>query len=79
MSIHFQQKEVWVSTHAVKQARKSHIIYPDMVYATINGGTIKRFGKNCIKFFKKYKRGTVICVGEELSHAIIIKTVEWGN
>jgi len=77
--LYFQDKKVWISVHAIKRARKRNIIYPDMVYGTINGGKVKRFGKNMIKFLKKYKRGTVICVGEIVSSSIIIKTIEWGN
>ena len=76
---YFQGRKVWISVHAVKRARQREIIYPDMVYATINGGRIKRFGKNMIKFIKRYKRGTVICVGEIVGDSVIIKTVEWGN
>ncbi len=79
MLLWFQQKPVWVKTHAIKRARQRNIIFPDMVYATISGGKVIRFGKNYLKFIRRYKRGTVICVGEDVGHAIIIKTVEWGN
>ena len=79
MSIFFQNRPVWIKVHTIKQARRRDIIFPDMVYATILGGKVQRFGKNYLKFRKKYKRGTVICVGEDVGHAIIIKTVEWGN
>lgn len=79
MSIFFQNKQVWVKTHAIKRARERDIIFPDMVYATILGGKVTRFGKNYFRFTKRYKQGTVICIGEDLGHAIIIKTVEWGN
>ena len=76
--IYFQEKKVWLSTHAIKRARVREI-YPDMIYATIKGGKIKRFGKNMLKFMKRYKRGTVICVGEVVGQSIVIKTIEWGN
>ena len=79
MELWFQQKPVWVKTHAIKRARERDIVFPDMVYATILGGKVKRFGKNYIKFMKRYKRGMLICVGEDVGHSIIIKTVEWGN
>lgn len=79
MSLIFQHKQVWVTTHAIKRARERDIIYPDMVYATILGGKVTRFGKNLLKFQKRYKHGSVMCIGEDIGHAIIIKTVEWGN
>lgn len=70
---------MWIKAHAIKRARERDIIFPDMVYATILGGRLTHFGKNYLKFSKEYKQGRVICVGEDLGHAIIIKTVEWGN
>lgn len=79
MELWFQQKPVWVKTPAIKRARERDIVFPDMVYATILGGKVKRFGKNYIKFMKRYKRGMLICVGEDVGQNIIIKTVEWGN
>ncbi len=75
----FQNKAVWITAHMIKRARERHIIFPDMVYATILGGKLERFGKNQLKFVKKYKKCSVICVGEDLGHSIVIKTVEWGN
>ena len=40
----------------------------------------KRFGKNGVKFIgKRSKKGSVICIGEDLGYAIIIKTIERGN
>ncbi len=75
----FQQKEVWITVHAIKRARERNIIFPGMVYATILGGKLYRFGKNQLKFVKEYKRGSVVCIGEDLGPSIVIKTVEWGN
>ena len=71
-------KEVLIKTHAVKRARQRNI-FPSMVYATLNGGEIKRFGKNLLKISKRYKKGKVICIGEDIGSYIIIKTIEWGN
>jgi len=34
-------------------------ITPDMIEATLKGGSIKRFGKNNIKFFKKCQKPPV--------------------
>jgi len=47
-----------------------------MIEATIKGGTIKRFGKNNVKFIKKYKHFQVICVDEIIGHRIKIVTIE---
>ena len=71
-------KEVFIKTHAVIRARQ-RCIYPSMVYATLNGGEIKRFGKNLLKISKRYKKGKVVCIGEDIGSFIIIKTIEWGN
>lgn len=71
-------KEIWIKPHAIKRARQRKID-PRMIEATIKGGNIKEFGKHYIKFSKRYKRGTVICLGEDLGQNIIIKTIEWGN
>ena len=79
MSIQFQQKQVWISAHAIKRARERDIIFPDMVHATILGGKVERFGKNFLRFCKKYKHGVVICIGEDVGDSIIIKTIEWGR
>lgn len=50
-----------------------------MINATVKGGEIKRFGKNYIKFVKRYKKGDLICVGEVKEIGKIkIFTVEWG-
>lgn len=77
MSIQYHHKPVWVSAHAIKRARERDIVYPDMVYATIRGGRVERFGKNLMRFCKSYKRGTVVCIGEDVGASIVIKTVEW--
>ena len=69
---------IWLTNHALKRAKYKGI-YFDMIYATIRGGKIKRFGKNYIAFTKSYKRGKVICVGEiKAVNKIDIFTVEWG-
>ncbi len=75
----FQEKKVWISVHAIKRARKRKVILPDMLFAVIKGGKIKRFGKNQIKFIKPYKNRVLICIGEDKGYSIIIKTIEWGK
>ena len=77
--IYFEGKPVIIKVHAIKRARRREIAFPDQVYDTIQTGKVKRFGKNYIKFIKKGKKGSIICVGEDLGHAVIIKTIERGN
>ena len=79
MSIYFDQKEIFISVHAIKRARKRNIAYPDQVYDVIKTGKVTRFGKNGIKFIKRSKNGSIICVGEDKGYIIIIKTIERGN
>ena len=70
--------EIEIKRHAFIRAMERQIT-PDMVEATIKGGKIKQFGKNNIKFTKKYKKFTVICVGEIIGDKIKILTIEKGG
>jgi hypothetical protein len=75
--IYFQGKLIVIKVHAVKRARE--IAFPDQVYDVLRTGKVKTFGKQGIKFIKKGKKGTIICVGEDIGYCIIIKTIERGN
>ncbi len=75
----FQGKPVIIKVHAVKRAREREIAFPEQVYDVLNTGKAKRFGKHGIKFVKRSKEGSIICVGEDLGHCVIIKTIERGN
>lgn len=77
--IYFEGKLIVIKVHAIKRARERDIAFPDQVYNVIQTGKVKRFGKNYLKFTKRGKHGSVICVGEDLGHCIIIKTIERGN
>ena len=77
--IYFEGKPIIIKVHAVKRARQREIAFPDQVYDVLRTGRIKRFGKHGIKFIKRGKKGSIICVGEDIGHAVIIKTVERGN
>jgi len=50
-----------------------------MIEATLKGGKIKRFGKNNLKFYKKYKKFTIICVDQIIGNKIKIVTIEKGD
>ena len=77
--IYFQDKPIIIKVHAIKRARERNIAFPDQVYNVLQTGKVNRFGKHKIKFVKRSKEGSIICIGEDLGHAIIIKTVERGN
>ena len=77
--IYFQGKPIIIKIHAVKRARERGIAFPDQVYDVLQTGKVKRFGKHGIKFVKRSKEDSIICVGEDLGYCIIIKTIERGN
>jgi hypothetical protein len=75
----FNNKEVVMTAHALKQAIERDIAYPESIIGTILTGRMVRFGKNLVRFIKKTKNGSLICIGEELYNRITIRTVERGN
>lgn len=77
--IYFQGKPIIIKVHAVKRAREREIAFPDQVHDVLQTGKTKRFGKHGIKFIKRGKEGSIICVGEDLGCCVIIKTIERGN
>ena len=46
------------------------------IEATVQGGTIERIGKHCLRFRKCYKDGEVICIGKIKGLMISLLTVE---
>ena len=77
--LYFEGKQVFITVHAIRRAREREIAYPDQVYQSLKHSRIKRLGKNTLKFICHSKRGSVICIGEDLGSMIIIKTIESGN
>lgn len=77
--IYFQNKLIIVKVHAIKRAREKGIAYPDHVYQVLKTGKVERYGKNNINFIRRSEKGSIICVGEDIGYAIIIKTIERGN
>jgi len=75
ISMDISRFEIEIKRHAFIRAMKRGIT-PDMIEATKKGGTVKQFGKNNVKFIKKYKHMTVICVDEIIGHRIKIVTIE---
>ena len=77
--LYFEGKQIIIMVHAIKRARQRNIAFPDQVYSVLKTGKVQRVGKHGIKFISKSKKGSIICVGEDIGHAIIIKTIERGN
>lgn len=69
------QYEFEIKRHAFIRAMERRVT-PDMIEATLKGGIIEKFGKDNIKFIKKYKHITVICVGQVCGTTIKILTIE---
>ena len=67
------------SFHAVLRAEERNIRFPELAYIAVKTGKVERFGKQGIKFVKRFKKGSIICIGEETPMCIIIKTIERGN
>ena len=70
--------EIEIKRHAFIRAMQRRIS-PDMIEATIKNGTVEHFGKHNLKFHKKYKRFTVICIGQIEGLKIKILTIETGR
>jgi len=77
--VYFEGKLIIIKVHAIKRARKRNIAFPDHVYAVLKTGKVKKFGKKGIKFISKSQKDSIICVGEDIGYAIIIKTIVRGN
>ncbi len=76
---YLDKKPIIIKHHAILRALERGIAYPDQVYYVLKNGKVHRFGKNLIKFIKRTDEGTIICIGEDIGTAIIIKTIERGN
>ncbi len=67
--------EIEIKRHAFIRAMEREIT-PGMIEATLKGGRIERFGKNNLKFYKRYKRFIVVCVDQITGNKIKIVTIE---
>ncbi len=77
--LYFHGKLVMIKVHAIRRAEERRISYPSHVYTAVKTGKAERFGKHGIKFISKSKKGSIICIGEDIGNMIIIKTIERGN
>ena len=67
--------KIVITRHAFVRAMQRHI-HPDFVEDTLQSGKMKKFGKNRVKFEKRFKQFTVICVDEITGNRIKIATIE---
>mgnify|MGYP006287947069 CR=1 FL=1 len=67
--------EIILTRHAFIQADRRGIT-ADMIEATLKGGKVYHFGKKNVRFVKRYKQMTVICVDEIVGDKISIVTIE---
>ena len=67
--------EIEIKRHALIRAMERGVA-PDMIEATIMGGCFEFFGKDYIRFSRRYRKYDVICVGQVLPTIIKIITIE---
>jgi hypothetical protein len=75
--VHIHSYELEIKRHVFIRAVQRGI-HPDMIESTIKGGKQIKFGKNRIKFIKRFNRFSVICVDEIIGSTIRIVTIERG-
>ena len=64
-----------ITRHAFVRAMQRKI-HPDLVEDTLLNGKMKKFGKNCVKFEKRFRKFTVVCVDEIMGNLIKIVTIQ---
>lgn len=64
-----------ITRHAFVRAMQRHI-HPDLVEDTLQTGKMKKFGKGKVKFEKRFKQFTIMCVDEIIRNMIKIVTIE---
>lgn len=67
--------DIEIKHHVFKRALERNI-HPDLIENTIINGKIELFGNDRVKFVKKGKKRTLVCVGEIRGLKISIFTIE---
>ncbi len=71
--------EVSFQKHALQQVAKRDVPW-DLVKKTIFEGKFQRFGNDKVRIWKRFNRGTIICIGVfEQDNRIRVITVELGR
>ena len=68
-------RRIIIKHHAFIRAMQRKI-HPDLIEDCLQMGKIKRFGKNKVRFERRLKKRTIICIGEEINNEIKIITIE---
>ncbi|MEK6957968.1 MAG: DUF4258 domain-containing protein [archaeon] len=63
-----------IMRHALIRAMQRGV-HPDLIEETLQTGTMKRFGKNMVRFEKTLRNGSIICVDEIIGDTIKIITI----
>ncbi|MBT4870671.1 MAG: hypothetical protein HON47_03800 [Candidatus Diapherotrites archaeon] len=75
ISKRINNQRIVIKHHAFKRAMQRRI-HPDLIEDCLQMGRIKKFGRNKIRFERKLKRKTIVCIGEENKEEIKIITIE---
>ncbi len=67
--------DIVITRHAFERALQRGI-HPALVEATLQCGKMVCFGKNSVKFEKRFRQFTVVCVDEKEGSTIRIVTIE---
>ncbi|MFH1751396.1 MAG: hypothetical protein ABH821_00440 [archaeon] len=67
--------KITIRQHVINRAIQRKIC-PDLIKETIQTGKMKKFGKNRVKFEKKFRRFVITCVDEIIRNTIFIVTIE---
>ena len=74
ISFDINRFEIEIRKHTLVRAAQRGLT-PEIVWATVKSGKIKRFGKCNLRFIKQYKNFQVICVDEVCGNRVTIVTV----
>ena len=66
--------KIILSRHALIRAMQRGID-PDVIETTIKTGKMRYFGKNRVKFEKRFRKFAIICVDEKIGELIKIVTI----
>lgn len=70
--------KIVITRHAFTRAMQRGI-HPDLIEDALHSGRMKRFGRNRVRFEKRFKQFAVICVDEIIGNIIKILTIEKGR
>ena len=72
--MHKGRYRIVIRMHAFRRALQRKID-PDFIEETIMTGVMERFGKNFVRFVKKYRKFKIECIDEIIGNVIFIVTI----